>query len=122
MDSFAMVRDIHGGPLMVRGVDRLIGRITRAVATPRGSFWADPAYGSEAVPGVSFERSVPMQILSAVMTEVARYAISSPQSPGDRVGQVRVVTTSLASDARTVLVDIMLYDGAGIATPAQIAF
>lgn len=111
-------RDAGGGLLLVRGADRLVNRIVRAVVTIRGTFWADPGWGAAIIPG--YEGGMAMQLLEVAMAEVQRYSLTIPLSPQDRISDVKVTVETLASDGRDALIDMILYDGNGTAYPSSV--
>ena len=69
LSAGTMGRNALGRPGLCAGVNRLVSRIVRAYLTDLGDWWADPSYGSAAVPGVALTHDVAFQVAQANTTE-----------------------------------------------------
>jgi len=109
-----MQRDANGRPALARGQQRLVSRIVRALLTPLGSWWADPEYGSAAVPGLSVSGDIALQVSGIALRESRRYS-QATLAPDERISQVTVHAVQPGDSPRELLVDITITTVAGTA-------
>lgn len=120
--GLALRRDSRGGLGAAGGTDRLISRLLRALDTELGAWWADPTYGSLALPGLTVAQNLAVKLTDVVLQETRRYMTGRVLPATERVSKVVVTAAQLVDDPRQVQVDIVLYDATGAAFPARFAF
>lgn len=107
LSAGTMGRNALGRPGLCAGVNRLVSRIVRAYLTDLGDWWADPSYGSAAVPGVALTHDVAFQVAQVALHEARSYALS-PLSPNERIASVTVLDVQQAGDPRNIAVTVTI--------------
>lgn len=107
-------RDALGNLGLVRGGERAVSAIVRALLTPKGSNWFDPQYGSQALPGQTVKNGLLLQTADAVLYELRR---------GSRLfsGSVRVDVDEDPADPRRVTITVTAQASGG-APPISFPF
>lgn len=108
--------DALGRPAKVKGVSRLVSRIVRAYLTYQGTWWANPSYGSVAVPTYLSPSDVAIALSSVALIESKVYG-TGRLAPDEKIASIKVVAVQQSDDARDYVVDVEIATSAGIIYP-----
>ena len=106
--------DALGRLAKARGVNRLVSRIVRAYLTYQGTWWANPNYGSQAVPTYITPSDVALALSQVALTEAKVY-LSTQLAPDERITSLKVNSIQLSTNVQDMIVSITITTAAGTA-------